>query len=133
MPAPRLERLASVLVRAKVDFRNLALPVNCEPGACFVVVSEGAFADRIFGVGDVIACGGLPEDGESTVLFARDPARPRLGTVRGELIFGDAGEPCHPVRWSVAGRILEVRHQPRLAAFLRGQPLPAQLQLFRAA
>lgn len=74
--------------------------------AMFVVTGEGVFAGRRWGVGDVVVCRGDARTGDATVLIARGHGRPRLGSVRGTRVWGDAGEPCHPGRWLVAGRMV---------------------------
>jgi hypothetical protein len=72
----------------------------------FVVVREGVFGGRAFGVGEVLLCRGEARNGDETVLVALGHGRPRLGTRRNGRWLGDAGEPCAPERWRPAGRLV---------------------------
>lgn len=96
MVAPRLAPLRNVLPTASAE------------AEVFVVVDEGMFGGRRWRLGDVVVCGeATPES--PVVLVARGHGRPRLGTVTGDEVRGDAGEPCSRERWQVAGRVMEVR------------------------
>ncbi len=90
----------------------LGLPALPQQGGLglFVVTSEGRFWGRQWSVGDVVVCRGEARSGDPTVLVARGHGRPRLGSVRGARVWGDAGEPCHSGRWRVAGRLAAVYH-----------------------
>jgi hypothetical protein len=72
----------------------------------FVVVREGQFGGRSFGVGDLVWCRGEARNGDDTVLVALGLGRPRFGARRNARWFGDAGEPCAPERWRSAGRVV---------------------------
>jgi hypothetical protein len=72
----------------------------------FVVIREGSFSGRTFGAGEVLVCRGEARSGDQTVLVARGHGRPRLGSVRGTRLVGDAGEPCLAERWQAAGRLV---------------------------
>ena len=81
----------------------------------FVVVSGGEFAGQRWDAGDVLVLGEGPVVGEAVVLVARGYGRPRLGSVEGRSLRGDAGEACSADRWRVAGRIETVIRAPRSA------------------
>jgi hypothetical protein len=105
MPAPRIEALDIVEQR-------LGSVARAEVGEAFVVLSAGEFGGRCFAVGDVL----IAEPGAGNgpvILVARGPGRPRLGSVCGSAVTGDAGEPCSGHRWRVAGGI---RHVPSTRA-----------------
>ena len=73
----------------------------------FRVVQEGEFAGRQWREGAILLCHGEPRTGDAVVLVARGrQGRPRMGRVEGTRFFGEAGEPCHPARWRVAGRLV---------------------------
>jgi hypothetical protein len=81
-------------------------PLPREGVRLFVVTGEGTFGGRGYGVGEVLVCRGEARSGDLTVLVARGHGRPRLGSVRGTRLVGDAGEPCLPERWQAAGRLV---------------------------
>jgi hypothetical protein len=100
----------------------------------FVVTRSGRFGGRLWREGDVVVCSGEPGDGEQVVLVARGHGRPRLGSVRGPHLFGDAEEACHPQRWRAAGRIQAV-HRRAMAGWVVewvAEPERRQLALFQA-
>jgi hypothetical protein len=101
MPAPRIEALDIVEQR-------LGSVVRSHPGEAFLVVATGTFGGRAFAVGDLLIAEPVVGDG-AVILVARGPGRPRLGSVHGSAVTGDAGEPCSAHRWRVAG---SVRHVP---------------------
>lgn len=71
----------------------------------FRVVREGMFGGHFYNLGDIVVCRGKARPGDATVLVARGNGRPRMGRLIGTRLVGDAGEPCHPVRWMSAGRV----------------------------
>ena len=79
--------------------------------AHFVVVRHGECVHGQWGAGEVLVCRGEARDGDLVVLVARGHGRPRVGTVRGGRLYGDAGEPCHAGRWTVAGRLVATWRQ----------------------
>ncbi len=80
-----------------------ALPV--EPGLqAFLVVGEGSYLGVDYAVRDVLVCRGEARSGRPTVLVARH-GRPRMGSVVGRRLLGDANEPCHPGRWQPVGEL----------------------------
>lgn len=99
------------------------------PRELFLVVGEGEFEGRSFAVGDLLACVGAATSGDLVVLVPRGHGRPRLGTVQGARLLGDAGEPCHAIRWRVAGRLVSVVRDPQLARSLRPPPRRPPLRL----
>lgn len=111
---------------------DTASPGSASPRELFLVVAEGELGGRSFAVGDLLACGGPAASGDLVVLVPRGHGRPRLGTVQGARLLGDAGEPCHEVRWRVAGRVLSVVRDPQLARALRPRP-PSRPPLRAAA
>ncbi len=107
MPAPLLRAI-------QLDHPNLVRAPGCVPPmpveeglSAFLVVGEGRFLDVAYAVGDVLVCRGEPRSGRTTVLEARH-GRPRLGTVLGQRLVGDAGEACHPTRWRAVGELSAV-------------------------
>jgi hypothetical protein len=74
----------------------------------FEVIRSGAFLGVHYRRGDVLVCGGEPEEGSSVVMVPMGVGYPRLGEVVSEGLRGDLGEWCHPVRWRAAGTILRV-------------------------
>ena len=72
----------------------------------FVVTREGRFSGRTFGTGEVLVCRGEARSADLTVLVARGHGRPRLGSVQGSRLIGDAGEPCLAERWQAAGKLV---------------------------
>jgi hypothetical protein len=84
----------------------------------FVVVRSGEFNGRRWCVGEGLVCVAPgEEEARAVVLVARGPGRPRLGTLDGEAMRGDAGEPCSPERWQAAGAV---------------EVLPAEAEVVRA-
>lgn len=103
MRAPALAHIDTV----HPDSRSALPPLTTGPAVeHFVVVREGSCAHGHWGTGEVLVCRGEPADGDQVVLVARGHGRPRVGTVRKGRLYGDAGEPCHPDRWRVAGRLV---------------------------
>jgi hypothetical protein len=113
----------------------------------FRVLRGGAFDGRPLHGGDLVACVPRAGVGDAVVLVPVGRGAPRLGHVRREGLVGDAGDPCDPARWSVAGRVVRVvrgalpvdarsdaRSEDRAALFsFRGVPLgSSQLALFGA-
>lgn len=90
----------------------------------FLVVVEGEFAGRVFAAGDLLVCGGRAHHGDLVVLVPRGHGRPRLGSIKGARLLGDAGEPCHEVRWRIAGRLVSVVREPGVARSLRPPAAP---------
>lgn len=72
----------------------------------FLVVREGTFGGREYGVGDLVLCRGEARPGDDTVLVALGHGRPRFGSRRNARWLGDAGEPCAAERWRSAGRVV---------------------------
>jgi hypothetical protein len=69
----------------------------------YVVVEAGFFGGRQWARGEVVDAG---DEGDGVAILApRGHGRPRLGTVQGTRLFGDAGEPCLAARWAVLGRV----------------------------
>lgn len=103
MRAPVLTPIESLHPAARSALPPLA---NGPAVEHFVVVREGDCTHGHWGTGEVLVCRGEPADGDRVVLVARGHGRPRVGTVRKGRLYGDAGEPCHPGRWRVAGRLV---------------------------
>ena len=107
--------MSAPLIRAlQLDHPNLRRAPGCVPPLpmvpglrAFLVVGEGRFLGRDYAVGDVLVCRGEPRSGHATVLEARH-GRPRLGSVLGQRLVGDAGEACHPARWRAVGELWAV-------------------------
>ena len=74
----------------------------------FVVVRSGQSVQGRFEADEVMVCTESAEGAQTVVLVPRGWGRPQLGTVRGRHLFGEAGEPCHPARWQVAGHLVGV-------------------------
>lgn len=74
----------------------------------FEVIQPGTFRGVHYRHGDVLVCGGEPEEGSSVVMVPMGVGYPRLGEVVSEGFRGDLGEWCHPIRWRAAGTILRV-------------------------
>ena len=103
MRAPVLASLHSLHPAARSALPPLADGPSVEH---FAVVREGICAHGRWGAGEVLVCRGEARDGDKVVLVARGLGRPRVGSVRKGRLYGDAGEPCHPGRWRVAGRLV---------------------------
>lgn len=102
MPAPMLVPLVAVVG----DLTTYPLAWQ---SSAFVVVGPGAVGDRCLAVGQVVVCRSPARPGDAVVLVARGgQGRPRFGRVRGDALFGEAGEPCSPLRWRVAGAVSAV-------------------------
>ncbi len=102
MPAPMLVPLVDVV-------QDLTTYPAAWQGAAFVVVGAGAVGARELSVGQVVVCRSPAHCGDVVVLVARGgQGRPRFGRVRGDALFGEAGEPCSPLRWRVAGGVSAV-------------------------
>ena len=86
----------------------------------FEVIQPGSFLGVHYRRGDVLVCGGEPEEGSSVVMVPMGVGYPRLGEVVSEGFRGDLGEWCHPVRWRAAGTILRVVRQK--TALQQSQP-----------
>lgn len=102
MAAPTLVSLA------RTDLPGQLAGLPDQQHEFFLVAEAGEFGGRWFQPGDLLVCGGDPRGGEPVVLVPRGHGRPRLGTVQGKRLIGDAGELCHEVRWRVAGRVVSV-------------------------
>ena len=74
----------------------------------FEVVHPGSFRGTHYRRGDVVVCGGEPDEGSSVVMEPMGVGSPRLGEVVEDRLRGDLGEWCHPVRWRAVGTILRV-------------------------
>jgi len=72
----------------------------------FVVVREGRWQSSLWRVGDVVVSRGDANQGDDVVLLPAGHGRPQFGSVQGIRLFGAEGEPCHPARWQVAGKIV---------------------------
>ena len=86
----------------------------------FVVVRGGVFANRWWGVGEILACrqDDSEDGGEAVVVLeATGHGRPRLGISRRGRLLGEAGEPCHPLRWRTAGRVVASQRPKQLTLF----------------
>lgn len=92
MSAPKLEAMTAVDAGDELLYR---------------VVQSGTLWGRSWQVGELVVCGGTPDDGDALVLSAR-VGRPRLGVMSEGTLHGDVGEPCSPTRWQVAGRVQRV-------------------------
>jgi hypothetical protein len=113
MPAPLLRALDP-------QHPNVARAPGCLPALpagevrAFLVVGEGSFGGTDFSVGDVIVCRGAVRSGGTTVLEARH-GRPRMGSLLGQRLVGDAGEACHPGRWRPVGALWAVYRRDAVA------------------
>lgn len=120
--APVLAWLPDLAAR-QVLSTPAAAPFRALEGAeLFVVLEAGVYDRRWFGVGEVLVCSGEAQAEDATVLVARGFGRPRIGAVQGDRLIGDAGEPCHPLRWRSAGRVVgkvDGLSCPRVAEFIR--------------
>ena len=87
----------------------------------FVVAAPGEFGGIRYRVGDMLVCRGDADSDELVVLVARRHERPRVGWVRREGLEGEHGEPCSPVRWRPAGRVVAVL-QPRTRGLAMCRP-----------
>jgi len=101
MSAPLLRSLS----HAPATVRPL-LPALPEGVPAFVVVREGDHGAWSFAAGDVLVCRGEAAHGDAVVLVPGGHGRPRLGEVVGGTLRGDAGEPCSPLRWQAAGKLV---------------------------
>ena len=107
--------MSAPLLRAlDLEHPNIVRHPSCVPPLdasddvrAFLVVGEGSYRGLEYGVGDVLVCRGEARHGAGTVLVARH-GRPRLGSVVGQRLLGDAGEACHPGRWRPVGRLWAV-------------------------
>lgn len=103
--SPTLAPLLTVLSRAGIDAAIVPEALRPIRQHLYAVIEAGDFGGRRYAVGEVVVCRGEPAATEPVVLVPRGPGRPMLGRVDREAITGDAGEPCAPARWTVAGRI----------------------------
>jgi hypothetical protein len=103
----------------------------------FVVLMEGMYENRLYHQGEILVCDTGTEHGGVVVLTARGPGRPRVGRVDETGVWGDAGEPCNPVRWEVAGSIARIiKGSAELTAAcsaLGGRPLAPWWAIRRSA
>jgi hypothetical protein len=76
-------------------------------GAAVLVVSAGTFGGLELKAGDVLRCAGSPRSGRVAALVDRS-GQAQLGSVRGEKLYGDAGEPRSPSRWGTIGEVVAV-------------------------
>lgn len=74
----------------------------------FVVVRSGVTVQGSFEADEVIVCSDAVSDGDTVVLVPRGWGNPQVGSIHGQHLQGEAGEPCHPGRWQVAGRVVAV-------------------------
>ena len=74
----------------------------------FVVVRSGVTVQGSFDADEVIVCSDSVSDGDTVVLVPRGWGNPQIGSILGRHLEGEAGEPCHPGRWQVAGRVAAV-------------------------
>lgn len=72
----------------------------------FVVVRDGRWQSSQWRVGDVVVCRGDATQGDDVVLLPAGHGRPQFGSIKGIRLYGAEGEPCHPARWHVAGKIV---------------------------
>ena len=109
MAGPVLESLDTFLAVSDDSAESLGLTDVTE--RAFVVVGEGSYAGRHWRCGEVLLCDPAAEGASKgpVVLAARGPGRPRLGRFDKAGVWGDAGEPCNPIRWEVVGRVREIR------------------------
>lgn len=106
--SPTLAPLLTVLSRAGIDTAIVPEAFRPVRQHLYAVIESGDFGGRRYAVGEVVVCRGEATNTEPVVLVPRGPGRPMLGRVVGEALTGDAGEPCAPARWTVAGRIERV-------------------------
>lgn len=97
----------------------------------FVVAAAGEFGGIRYRVGDMLVCRGDADSDELVVLVARRHGRPRVGWVRREGLEGEHGEPCSPVRWRPAGRVVAVL-QPRARGLAMCRPAERMNQPIRS-
>ena len=135
MVAPRLSRIEDTPHRLLAALPRL--PRGRDVRA-FVVTREGRCQSGRWCVGDVVVCRGEASPGDDVVMLPRGVGRPQLGRVEGVRLLGAQGEPCHPARWQVAGKIvLAYRQQPdgwmvELRDAVSSAPTDGQLSLFSA-
>ena len=72
----------------------------------FVVTRGGKCSQGHWSAGEVLVCLGGAAEGDRVVLVPRGRGAPCIGQIQNNKILGDAGEPCHPGRWQVAGRLV---------------------------
>jgi len=53
-----------------------------------------------------VVCRGEARQGDDVVLLPCGHGRPQFGRLDGIRLLGAEGEPCHPARWQVAGKIV---------------------------
>ena len=81
--------------------------LQCGPGVQhFVVTRGGRCSQGRWSAGELLVCLGGAVEGDRVVLVPRGRGAPRIGRIQNNKILGDAGEPCHPGRWQVAGRLV---------------------------
>jgi hypothetical protein len=159
--SPVLAWLPEAAARQALSAPSAAAFRALEGAELFLVIEAGVYDRRWFGAGEVLVCSGEAQAEDATVLVARGFGRPRIGAVQGDRLIGDAGEPCHPLRWRSAGRVVgkidglacprvaEMVERAQRNAPVRGEPgvgaaaggrwgrspaaQPSQLLLFRAA
>lgn len=108
--APVLAPLLQVLSRAHIDISVLPEALLGRAMQLYAVIQAGIFDGRVLDVGDVVVCAETAIAGAPVVLVARGHGGPRLGSVRGAEILGDAGEPCSGGRWRIAGHVERILH-----------------------
>ena len=104
MNAPHLIPLRRAAPGVRAHF-----PRTVDPDRLYVVVEGGTFCGRRWDSGELLETE-QSEEGLA-ILVPRGVGRVRLGTVCGNRLYGDSGEPCLAERWSVAGRVRAV-HRP---------------------
>ncbi len=93
---------------APLDTLPLGLPPLPAGSLLYRALTAGALGGVEVVRGDLVVCRRAPNPEGAVVLEARGLGRPRLGCVLGATLLGDAGEPCSPLRWRVAGELAEV-------------------------
>jgi hypothetical protein len=99
MPSPRLNVVVDIPIEIQTRCEGI------QSVKCFIVERPGHFCGRYWALGDVVVCDGTGAVGDVVVLVTSGQGRPRLGGVMAHELRGDLGEPCHPSRWLIAGRV----------------------------
>ena len=99
MSSPKLSQLVDIPIEIQSRCRDTPL------SQYFIVETGGYFCDQYWSKGDVVVCDGTGSVGDVVVLITTGQGRPRLGGVLANELRGDLGEPCHPSRWLIAGRV----------------------------
>lgn len=108
--SPQIAPLVLVLARAAIDAAVLPEALRAADTSLFAVVTAGVFGGRSWKPGDVLVVRPSVRSNGPSVLVSRRPERCMLGRSLDGQLFGDAGEPCAPARWSVAGEVCAVLH-----------------------